>query len=306
MYGNIYNQTEGHQIAESGNPFSVIPEYSAKIAHYGAAISILGGGVRVGHHLARPRLEELANEWSAIGKDDAGFLNTIKRTTGSQYKKIFMDDTRSIGRRIAANTWKDVRAAGHDIFHFHGGVISNSIITKFSKHYVKNGGNVKSFWGRRYAKLADEALESRAVVFGPGIEPFFAAIMSKGEMESEGKTFGAYVGLGSAAGGIIGTRVGALAGKAVGATFGGTAGMYIGSAIGMLTGGMLGMEVAPTLYKMAQSMRAWGSPETGGTFMDNRMTMTMRQRSMLAIRTSQMNLRSELGREAQVLMGAQF
>ena len=99
-----------------------------------------------------------------------------------------------------------------------------------------------------------------------------------------------------AAGGFVGRLIG---GSAFHNLSGGWRyGAKIGSFAGMAMGAVAGYAAVEGLMKLSKLGRRWSTPELGGNFQDSADAMTMRQRSLNAIRTSQFNLRSELGREA--------
>lgn len=98
--------------------------------------------------------------------------------------------------------------------------------------------------------------------------------------------------------------VGAGLGKGIGSALGrGLGGKFvfskmIGGGIGMMAGAMIGYMGIGMLQDMSKKGRRWALPELGGNFVDTKESATMRQRSLNAIRTSQFNVRNELGQEA--------
>lgn len=93
--------------------------------------------------------------------------------------------------------------------------------------------------------------------------------------------------------------------REVAGTIGATIGMQIGSIfgpiatmIGAIGGGMLGYNSIDLFREASEKGRAWSTPDMGGRFRDSIGAQTMRQRSLNAIRTSQFNIRSEMGNEA--------
>jgi hypothetical protein len=95
-------------------------------------------------------------------------------------------------------------------------------------------------------------------------------------------------------GGLVGAKAGAIAGTALFPVVGTIAGAVIGG----LAGGLAGYSAVDTIKWMKHKGRAWTRPDLGGGFRDTAMTQTMRARSLEAIRTSQFNVRSNLGNEA--------
>lgn len=286
MLSPLYNQPQPPQ---SGSPVETINQGIYTAAKYGtmgiATAGVLGNLYRAN----RTFLEEnMFKPWSQ-GE------NKILKLIGEGALKI-----PTTGKKLFA------RQLGHNLL----GLVTD--------HVAYNQGLISSFVAKRIESSSLKALSESKIglnllgekvglgYIAPSLWAAFGLINIDEAVNQSGKSFGAYIGAGEYLGGAIGARVGAIAGSLVGNLVAPVAGGYIGSALGMLAGGMIGYSVVPTLYKMAQQMQKWGSPETGGMFLDNMQTMTMRQRSMLAIRTSQLNYRNELGREAQILMGAQF
>ena len=108
--------------------------------------------------------------------------------------------------------------------------------------------------------------------------PLFSMALLSSELEGEG-----FSGFGTAAA----TEMGAQA-------FG---------RIGMAAGGLAAYGAVEALRGASRLGRQWGVPELGGSFKDSQGSMTMRQRSLNAIRTSMFNVRSQLGNEALHIAG---
>lgn len=96
----------------------------------------------------------------------------------------------------------------------------------------------------------------------------------------------------------VGTRLGQGLGSSLGHMLGGKAGSYVGMGAGFIGGGILGYSALSMVQGLAKMGRRWTLPETGGNFQDSVEAQTMRQRALNVIRTSQFNMRSELGNEA--------
>jgi len=116
----------------------------------------------------------------------------------------------------------------------------------------------------------------------------FATLGMTMELESEGLK-GLLTGPARELGGTIGASIG----MNIGGMFG-----PIGSMIGGIAGGMLGYQAIDIFTSMSEKGRQWSTPDMGGRFRDSIGAQTMRQRSLNAIRTSQFNIRSEMGNEA--------
>lgn len=104
---------------------------------------------------------------------------------------------------------------------------------------------------------------------------------------------------------VGGSRIGQAVGSTLGHVLASKApwGGYLGMGVTSIAGAMVGYGALDVLDKARELGRKWSTPETGGKYMDSSAAMSMRQRSMLAIKTSQFNLRSELGNEALHFMG---
>lgn len=104
---------------------------------------------------------------------------------------------------------------------------------------------------------------------------------------------------GMAAGSAIGTGIGSAILPGIGTV----AGALIGSAVGMIGGD----SIIGAVKWMKSKGREWTHPDLGGNFKDSKGSQTMRQRSLLAIRTSQFNVRSGFGQEAiRLAIGSDF
>jgi len=86
--------------------------------------------------------------------------------------------------------------------------------------------------------------------------------------------------------------------REVGASLGYRIGSSVGGFVGGAVGGVIGGFAIDVPLKMAKIGRRWSIPDVGGHFKDSEAAMTMRARSLNAIRTSQFNVRSTLGNEA--------
>ena len=278
------------QVAVSGKPF------------YAASIGVLVGAPLAGAGY---------NQWGKKAYQDYGrnwaSQDGMKGSIGKKWKGMEeMTGWKRAGQNVGGNLKGVVRdyatfTPGMIGKHFDtGGSISNHFGWKGTQHGT--GREIQHIMGG--SKYAARKTASRYLA--PGLGTLFAISSMEQGMKDEGNLFGAYVGLGQEIGATVGARAGSMMGAGLGGLVGGVPGSYVGSAVGMLAGGYIGYQIAPTVMNVARAVRRWGTPETGGMFRENQMTQTMRQRSMLAIRTSKMNIRSELGRESQMLMGALY
>lgn len=133
----------------------------------------------------------------------------------------------------------------------------------------------------------------------------FGAMTINSELDERQDALGLVTGIGKEVSAIAGARLGMVAGSPVGRFLGaGLPGMSrIGTIAGGAVGGILGYGVLSGLQAMSKMGRSWSYPELGGSFIDSAESQTMRARSLNAIRTSQFNIRSELGNEALRLAG---
>lgn len=289
MLSPLYNQPQPPQ---SGSPVATINQGIYTAAKYGsigvAAAGVLGNLYR----LNRSYLENtFFTPWSS-GE------NKLLKMVGERMLKIPATG-RSLFLKQLKNNISGALVTDH--FNIRSGIIGSFISKRVEDSTLSGLANTKGL-----NLLEKIGLKDSLNYIAPSLWTAFGLVNVDEAVNQSGKSFGAYVGAGEYIGGALGARVGGIAGGAIGNLVAPVVGGYIGSALGMLAGGMIGYSIVPTLYKMTQQMQKWGSPETGGMFFDNMQTMTMRQRSILAIRTSQLNYRNELGREAQILMGAQF
>lgn len=127
----------------------------------------------------------------------------------------------------------------------------------------------------------------------------------KAEMDKRGDIGGLVTGAAMEVTAQAGFRIGNIAGTAIGHKLSG--GLAFGaSAGGMITGaiaGMAGYMAIDAALEISKVGRRWSTPDLGGSYADSATAMTMRQRSMNSIKTSQFNIRNELGREALMLRG---
>lgn len=140
----------------------------------------------------------------------------------------------------------------------------------------------------------------RRVLTLPMVGIGIAAMGISNEFSSNSHASSLYKGIAKEGSAAVGMMAGQAAGFLVGSAFtpiGGVIGGLVGGAIG----GMAGYGIIDTLQWMSKKGRQWTLPELGGSFRDSFMSQTMRQRSLNAIRTSQFNVRSNLGREASYL-----
>lgn len=305
MYQPIYNQTEGQKIVVSGNPVEIIPNFiltGSKVALMSmAAAGALGQIHMRTRHLIEPIFESWRN--TPLGTKPTAWQRARRSFSNLYHEKIMSPI--DYGKRFR----ESFGGLANDIIGFRYG----SAARGFEKFIEKNAAKATQMgipffeWNLNQSKKWAEKLPwLRKYKLTPGISSIMAAHMADQYVKQSGRQFEAYIGAASSFGGDIGFRTGGYIGYALGSMIGGPIGGLIGGGLGALSGATLGASVAPTLYKMAKAVNQWGSPETGGNFLDNQYLMTMRQRSLLAIRTSQLNLRSELGREAQILMGAMY
>ena len=283
-------------IALSGKPF-----YAATMGILAGAPIAAGLYKQYGHDA----YTKYGSKWAGDTDSFMGYKNKL----GGMWKSAETAAGRTGGQKFWKNLKGNARGLWGDFLNTGPGMIG--------KHADKGRrfglGRVADYLdvGMRNAKIDGMDYAARRVAKGsskylaPGLGTFFGiASMTQG-IQDEGNLFGAYVGLGSEIGATVGARAGSVIGSTIGLAFGGV-GAPVGGAVGMLAGGYIGYQAAPTMMNIARAVRRFGTPETGGVFRDNQQTQTMRQRSMLAIRTSQHNLRSELGRESQMLMGALY
>lgn len=122
----------------------------------------------------------------------------------------------------------------------------------------------------------------------------FALLNAKYTMDEKDHFSGFYEGLASEGTAIIGARIGGA--------LGGFAGP-VGKLVGMALGGIIGYSTIGLVEKASKMGRSWSMPELGGNYEDTAEAMTLRQRSLNSIRTSQFNVRNELGNEALRIVG---
>lgn len=158
-------------------------------------------------------------------------------------------------------------------------------------YHVKYDTPINNSYGAKYAHAT--AVRKNAKVYKA---PFGVAmgLFSMGwEMDAkQGSLTGVATGAAKEVGGLAGARIGA---------FIGSIGGPVGAGVGMLAGGALGVMGVDWIGKAAKMGRRWSMPELGGNFRDSMESMTMRQRALNSIRTSQFNVRNALGNEASFL-----
>jgi hypothetical protein len=266
------------RIALSGKPF------------YAASIGILAGAPisnALYQRYGKPAYNDFGKHWATDQTSIFGYKSKI----GKAWTKF---ESATLKSRFGGKAFGKLALSGLQDFVTVGpGMVGSNVSRLLSKAGSATASKSKLFRGKHGYLM-------------PGVGMLFGIMSAEQGIKDEGNLFGAKVGIGSEIGATIGSRAGMFMGRGLGYLAGGMTGSYIGSAVGMLAGGYIGYQVAPTIMNVARAVRRWGSPETGGMFTDNQMTQTMRQRSMLAIRTSQTNMRSELGRESQTLMGALY
>jgi len=288
---------ERTSIALSGKPFYVAsigllagaPIASGLYGYYGSnAYDKYGskwatqGGIR----------GKVGGAWKSIeGASKRSRVNSIERSVKSNAKGLLTDYV-SLGPGIIGRKFDRGRRVGMNI-------------GTWTLKYRNNIINGKSIGDSTREIGYLNGVKGSSKYLAPGLGFMFGTMSIEQGLRDKGSLVGAYVGLGSEIGATVGARAGGVIGTAIG-SFAGGVGAPVGGAIGMLAGGYIGYQLAPTVMNIARAVRRFGTPETGGMFRDNEMTQTMRQRSMLSIRTSQMNLRSELGRESQMLMNALY
>jgi len=133
---------------------------------------------------------------------------------------------------------------------------------------------------------------ARPRIAGIGVAAGIAAMTINSEMKQDGMS-GMATGVAKVAAMSVGSKVGGIIGAAVL----GTPGAFIGQAVGAI-GGDMAVDLVKGYAKLGHRLT---TPDTGGYFKDSEMGMTMRQRSLNAIRTSQFNIRSDFGNEARML-----
>lgn len=132
----------------------------------------------------------------------------------------------------------------------------------------------------------------------PGIS---AAMSVSTEFENNSHPSSLSIGLAREALGQPGAVIGSQLGAMVGLSALGGVGGIVGGIGGGIAGYMIGSSVVDMVGWMKKMGRQWSRPDTAGGFQDSSGAMTMRARSLNAIRTSQFNVRSSLGDEASRL-----
>lgn len=114
-------------------------------------------------------------------------------------------------------------------------------------------------------------------------------------------------GLGRTALSFAGMGVGNLLGAGIGTAIMPGIGTIAGALIGSVAGSIGGDSIIGAVKWMKHKGREWTHPDLGGGFKDSKGSQTMRQRSLLAINTSQFNVRSGFGQEAiRLAIGSDF
>lgn len=155
------------------------------------------------------------------------------------------------------------------------------------------------FFGKKSKVAAGEIYATRRKLPGLGFAAFGLMTINS-ELEARGDMSGIATGMIREGASILGAKslgtLGMLAGAALGPV-----GAFIGGAVGTIAGGMAGYGSLDVVQKMASLGHQWSTPDTGGGYRDSAMGMTMRERSLNAIRTSQFNVRAGFGGEAMRL-----
>jgi len=103
--------------------------------------------------------------------------------------------------------------------------------------------------------------------------------------------------LGGAFGGAMGHSLGHRLTKGLAGAAG------AGKMVGMGVGAMAGFVAIDGLIRLSKLGKKWSTPELGGRYTSSDTSMTMMQRSMNSISTSQFNIRNSLGKEALSMHG---
>ena len=144
-----------------------------------------------------------------------------------------------------------------------------------------------------YFKTIGRSKNIPTKMWKPPLAYGFGLMTMKMEMDESSHFSGAARGIFSEGAGLAGARIGGA--------IGGFAGP-IGTVAGTLIGGAIGYSTLGIIEGAASMGRSWSTPELGGNYVDSAEAMTLRQRSLNSIRTSQFNVRNELGREATRLV----
>lgn len=178
------------------------------------------------------------------------------------------------------------------------------IYAPWTKHQLMGGNKFigglnsevqRTIWGRN---LGPDYKYTRIPILGK----VFAASMMRQEFETGNPNSALLVGGVREAGGLVGMRTGIAAMSRFG-FMGGSKLLALGGAgIGAIAGAAIGYMLPDAAKWIKNTGRRISMPELGGKFYDSQEAQTLRQRSLNAIRTSQFNVRSELGNEAYRLV----
>lgn len=237
---------------------------------------------------------------------DKGIYSDLFRSTNPVKSAKFLKTMKNIGLDAAspAMIWRKkgamrdlgmVEAFGHDVNWRQGyrnllskGETKASIRANLAKNPTYGGITVN---GRKWNGRTLKA---------PLLAGLFTTATINAEYDRSYTPTALYTGLASDLAGTIGGRVGMSIGSAIGfgLTGGNPIGAAIGAGLGMVAGGAAGFQVFEAARTIKSYARKWTMPDLGGQFTDSFEAQTMRARSLNAIRTSQFNVRSELGNES--------
>lgn len=182
------------------------------------------------------------------------------------------------------------RGIGNEVKSLKGGLKSGSITqVQFDEGFADIS---------KRAKLGMPAL--RRGIKLPIMAPLSALTGATNEMQESGHSSGMLIGGAREGAMLAGGGVGMQLGRFIG-MLGGPIGSLVGAIVGGVAGAMVGSSMIDSIGWMSSKGKQWSMPDVGGNFRDSQMGMTMRQRSLNAISTSQFNVRSLMGNEASHL-----
>lgn len=150
-------------------------------------------------------------------------------------------------------------------------------------------------------KLLEEArLTTKKVVTAPMLT-YIMALNTVTDSFNEGGPNALSRGVARAVGENAGMGIGSIIGAGIGNVILPGFGGIIGSMVGGMIGAGIGGGIPDKMKEMQMRGRQLTTPDLGGAFRDTFASMTMRQRSMSMISTSQFNIRNSMGREAYML-----